>query len=195
MARSIAPANAVTPLGFVIAVPVAGSAQLVLADARGVVRKLTLDIGAGYARGVCEEVGMAVDPARLVAYVVGAGAPVAAVDLRTMRATRHRMAAPALLRGAGCPRCSPQRRAVWLGDGRLAVTGFDVRRSRTAPAGVGRAGGACGPVGEAGRGPPKTPATASSRPGAMATRAPSLTMMRCSSGIGLPAAARKRGIM
>jgi hypothetical protein len=79
---------------------------------------------------------MAVDPARLVAYVVGAGAPVAAVDLRTMRAARHRVAAPALLRDAGCPRCSPQRRAVWLGDGRLAVTGFDVRRSRKAPAGV-----------------------------------------------------------
>jgi hypothetical protein len=47
---------------------------------------------------------MAVDPARLVAYVVGAGAPVAAVDLRTMRAARHRVAAPALLRDAGCPR-------------------------------------------------------------------------------------------
>ncbi len=134
------PANAVTPLGFVLVVAVSGSAQVVLADAQGRLRKLTLDdISVGFARDICEEAGMAVDPARLVAYVVGAGAPIAEVDLRTMRATPHRVDA-ALLRGSGCRYCSAQRSAVWLGGGRLAVTGFDVRsrasRARSSPAGV-----------------------------------------------------------
>jgi hypothetical protein len=138
------PQNAVTRLGFVFVVAVAGSARLVVADAQGRVRTVRLgDISLGEAHGICQEAGLAVDRRRLVAYVVGAGAPVAAIDLRTLRVTRHRVAdAPALLAGSGCAECGAQRAAHWVGGRRFAVTGFDRRptrrafRSRTTPAGA-----------------------------------------------------------
>jgi hypothetical protein len=126
------PPNAVTPLGFVFVVPVAGAAVVVMADAEGRVQRVMLDdIALGHGRGICQDAGLAVDPQRLVAYVAGAGAKIAAIDLRTMRVTRH-----ARLAGPACRWCGAQRTAVWLGGGRLAVTGFDVRRNRKAPAGV-----------------------------------------------------------
>ena len=106
---------------------VGGSAQVVIIDSSGVVRKVGLDISLGEARGICEKAGLAVDPGRLVAYVVAAGSPVAEIDLRTMREqTRYR---GTRLTGSGCCECRAQRSAVWL-DGRLAVAGFDLRPTR-----------------------------------------------------------------
>ncbi len=64
--------------------------------------------------------GLAVDAAGGKAYVVGADEPVAEVDLATMAVTYHggsRTLAKAV--------SGPQRSAVWVGDGLLAVTGTD----------------------------------------------------------------------
>jgi hypothetical protein len=54
-----------------------------MVEATGRVQTLRLDdIFLGEAFGLCQSAGLAVDPARLVAYVVGAETPVAEVDLR-----------------------------------------------------------------------------------------------------------------
>ena len=85
--------------------------------------------------GLCQSAGLAVDPARLVAYIVGADAPVAAVDLRTMQVRRHHVTgAPALTR-SGCRACGAERSAVWLGGGRFAVAGSRLRPGRAHRAG------------------------------------------------------------
>ena len=128
------PPSAVTPLGFVMLVAAGGSATVAMVDAQGRVQRLRLDdISLGYARGVCEKAGLAVDPARLVAYVAGAGARVAAIDLRTMRGRRH-----ALLAGQRLPRV---RRAAQRGLARRwSPRGHGLRRPALAarrPAGVG----------------------------------------------------------
>jgi hypothetical protein len=133
------PPNAVTPLGFVMVLSVGSAARLVLADAQGTVRTRELRrIASGMAFGLCPELGLAVDQARLVAYVVGAHAPVAEIDLRTMRARNHRIApSPRLLTVRGCEGCGADLRAVWLGDDRLAVAGHhQPARRRARPAGA-----------------------------------------------------------
>jgi hypothetical protein len=126
-----APPHAVTPVGFLMVVTVAGTARVVLVDAASRVQIARLDdIGLGETFGLCQSAGLAVDPARLVAYVFGADAPVAAVDLRTMHVRRHRVTgAPALTR-SGCRACGAQRSAVWLGGGRFAVAGSRLRPGR-----------------------------------------------------------------
>ena len=73
--------------------------------------------------------GLAVDRRGRRAFVVAAGAPVAAVDLRTMRVRYHRSALPRPPRRPGFK----SRDALWLGKGLVAVFGQD---SPTAPAGV-----------------------------------------------------------
>jgi hypothetical protein len=86
--------------------------------------------------------GLAVDPAGRRAYVVAAGAPVAEVDLTTLRVGYHRLATPTsplrrlaswLLPPAEAKGASdgPARRALWLGDGLLAVAGSDAEASNT----------------------------------------------------------------
>jgi hypothetical protein len=86
--------------------------------------------------------GLAVDPAGRRAYVVAAGAPVAEVDLTTLRVGYHRLAKPtsplrrlanwlvppAEAKGATD---GPGRSARWLGDGLLAVAGSDAEASNT----------------------------------------------------------------
>jgi hypothetical protein len=79
--------------------------------------------------------GLAVDPAGARAFVVQAGAPVAEVDLRTLHVRYHTLSEPVSLLGRLHdwlePKAEakadegPTRRAVWLGNGLLAVTGFD----------------------------------------------------------------------
>jgi hypothetical protein len=79
--------------------------------------------------------GLAVDPSGARAFVVQAGAPVAEVDLRTRRVRYHSLAQPISLLGRLHdwlePKAEakadqgPTRRALWLGSGLLAVTGFD----------------------------------------------------------------------
>lgn len=133
--------NAVTDAGFVMLLSVAGAARLVVTDAQGHTRTRELpQIAAGELFGFCAAASLAVDQERLVAYVVGAHAPVAEVDLRTMETRQHRLArSPSLL--AGCRACGADLTAVWLGDGRFAVAGYELRptglrRHRVRPAGA-----------------------------------------------------------
>jgi hypothetical protein len=79
--------------------------------------------------------GLAVDSRGARAFVAQAGAPVAEVDLRTLRVRYHSLAEPISLLGRLHdwlePKAEakadqgPTRRALWLGNGLLAVTGFD----------------------------------------------------------------------
>jgi hypothetical protein len=121
--------SAVTPVGFVMVIAVGGSARLVLTDGTGRARTHELrEIAAGRSFGFCQGAGMVVDRSRMIAYVVGARAPVAEIDLRTMRARRHRIAsAPRLLTVRGCRACGADLTTAWLGGDRLAVAGIHVR--------------------------------------------------------------------
>jgi hypothetical protein len=76
--------------------------------------------------------GLALDPASGRAFVVQAGAPVAEVDLRRLSVRYHELSEPISLLGRlrdwldeAKAMQGPERRAVWLGNGRLAVTGVD----------------------------------------------------------------------
>jgi hypothetical protein len=78
--------------------------------------------------------GLAVDPTGARAFIVQAGAPVAEVDLRTLRVRYHTLSDPISLLGRLHdwldPKAEakadqgPTRQALWLGRGLLAVTGF-----------------------------------------------------------------------
>jgi hypothetical protein len=79
--------------------------------------------------------GLAVDPSGARAFVVQAGAPVAEVDLRTLRVRPHALSEPvSLLRGLrdwlepvaqAKATEGTNRHALWLGNGLLAVSGTD----------------------------------------------------------------------
>src|ERR671937_754148 len=83
--------------------------------------------------------GLALDPASGRAFAVQAGAPLAQVDLRRMSVRYHELAGSISLLGrlhdwldpAAEAKAmeGPDRHAVWLGDGRLAVTGVDYQAS------------------------------------------------------------------
>jgi hypothetical protein len=135
--------NAVTRAGFVMLASVAGAARLVVTEANGRVSTRPLpEIAAGESFGFCAGASLAVDQARLVAYVVGAHALVAEVDLRTMQVKNRRIApTPWLLSAGGCRACGAYLGAVWLGRGRFAVAGYQLRpsgprRRRVRPAGA-----------------------------------------------------------
>ena len=141
-------ANACASGAFVLLLePLAGIGPVMLAavDTRGGVRTVVLErIRAGWDAGDGEQPpdllphahpGLAVDP-RGRAFVVGAGAPVAEVDLRTLAVTYHDLDEPVSLLGRlhdwlepraeakGAP-VGPDRHARWLGEGILAVFGSD----------------------------------------------------------------------
>lgn len=85
--------------------------------------------------------GLAVDPASRRAYVLGADEPVAEVDLHTLRVTYHALAPARSLQMRTKDIRGPYRTAKWVGDGVLAVTGWNARRPagggpRFDPAGV-----------------------------------------------------------
>jgi hypothetical protein len=79
--------------------------------------------------------GLALDAASGRAFVVQAGAPLAEVDLRRLSVRYHELAEPISLLGRlrdwlepkaeAKAMQGPERRVVWLGNGRLAVTGVD----------------------------------------------------------------------
>ena len=79
--------------------------------------------------------GLAIDPSGARAFVVEAGAPVAEVDLCTLRVRYHSLSKPISLLGRlhdwleakaeAKADQGPPRQALWLGRGLLAVTGFD----------------------------------------------------------------------
>jgi hypothetical protein len=124
---------------------VSGAARLALVDVRGRLRSVTLQrirLGVRTKHGLeyADRAGLAVDPTRARAYVVAADAPVAEVDLRTMRVSYHRLG-PLFTQPAGAL-LARERTALWLGRGRLLVTGRDFISTRTrkealAPAGAG----------------------------------------------------------
>jgi hypothetical protein len=127
---------------------VTGAVRLALVDARGRLRSATLQrirLGVRMRHGLeyADRAGLAVDPARTRAYVVAADAPVAEVDLRTMRVSYHRLT-PLFARPSGggvTAVLARERRALWLGRGRLLVYGRDfvstrARKEALAPAGA-----------------------------------------------------------
>ena len=122
-----------------------GPATLVVVDRSGTVR--TADLGRisvgtdpfdheriGVIRSA--HAGLAVDPASRRAFVVGAASPLAEIDLASLAVRYHDLARPVSLLGRlrdwiepaaeakGAPD-GPSRSARWLGDGRLAVWGYD----------------------------------------------------------------------
>jgi len=123
-----------------------GPATLAVADASGRLRSARLDqtwvgtvwpTGQADPMGVQRLAGLAVDPAGGHAYVLGAGEPVAEVELAEMTVAYHDLAEPASLlhrlrrwlqptaQAKGIN--GPQRQACWLGDGKIALTGEDVQ--------------------------------------------------------------------
>ena len=135
-------ASARTPQGLVMLFPgplptasVRPAARLAVVDVRGRLRSVTLErIRLALRDGVqWDEAGLAVDPRRARAYVFAADAPVAEVDLRTMRFSYHRVEPlfmrPREVRGSEAQPDADlswrYRRALWLGDGRVLVFGGD----------------------------------------------------------------------
>ncbi len=121
-----------------------GQSHLVLVAPDGRLRTVALQqIRSGWqrsgsdARGVSHQwnPGLALDPASGRAFVVQAGAPVAEVDLRRLTVRYHELAEPISWLGRlhewlepkaeAKAMQGPERRAAWLGDGHLAVTGVD----------------------------------------------------------------------
>jgi hypothetical protein len=123
-----------------------GRARLVVSDANAGLRTVTLtEFTAGFKQlddtdgsGPRMEQavpGIAADPAGRRIYVVPGGGPVAEVDVASMEVTYHRLGRSAsplqrLARWWAPPAeakiiSGPSRSALWLGDGQLAVTGYD----------------------------------------------------------------------
>ena len=115
--------------------------ELAVADSEGRIHTVTL---ARISSGLVEDepVSRSVDPALAVdedgerAFVVGAGALVAELDLETMEVRYHELSRPVSLLGRLLDWLEPQaiakgptegvtRKAVWLGNDLLAVTGSD----------------------------------------------------------------------
>ena len=113
--------TAVTPLGLVVLLAGSdGRARLVLVEPQGLARIVRLGrVRMSAPGGLCERAGLAVDPSTLHAYVVGARAPVAEVDLRETQTVHYHAAAPAAAR---CRGCAVRRDALWLNGGRLVVS-------------------------------------------------------------------------
>jgi hypothetical protein len=134
LALLVTPANAI------------GRARLVVSDANAGLRTVTLaEINAGFKQlddtdgsGPRMEQavpGIAADPAGRLVYVVPAVGPLAEVDLASLAVTYHRLGRSEsplqrLVRWWAPPAeakiiSGPSRNALWLGDGQLAVTGYD----------------------------------------------------------------------
>jgi hypothetical protein len=120
-----------------------GTARLVVADAQGETATVSLDriaagaeIRTGHTVSRSARPGLALDRERNRAFVVGAGEPVAEVDLTTLSVQYHELRAPVSLLGrlrdwlepeaaAKVMPNGPERHARWLGNGYLAVWGLD----------------------------------------------------------------------
>jgi hypothetical protein len=112
-----------------------GPTTLTTVSSSGVVRSIVLDrIRTGFREpdeanplGAQRHAGLAVDVAGNRAFVVGAGEPVAEIDLVSLAVTYHggTRTLAKLLDG-------PFREAAWLPNGTIAVTGYDAHISRKA---------------------------------------------------------------
>ena len=102
--------------------------------------------------GTMRRPGLAVDPASDTAYVVDPSGLVASIDLRTLAVAYHRTARSALSRlGAWLTPAAeakglngPTRRAQWLGDDLIAITGIDQTVARQRSGGLVFSGRAAG---------------------------------------------------
>jgi hypothetical protein len=117
---------------------VAGAPRLVVVDSHGALRSVTLErirLGVRFTSSLyyMDRAALAVDASREQAYVFAADAPVAQVDLRTMRVSYHRVEPlflhPGELQGSE-PRpksavLGRERSALWLPNGRVLVSGRD----------------------------------------------------------------------
>jgi hypothetical protein len=107
-----------------------GPTTLATVDANRVVRSVLLDrvLSGEYqdeqdqSHFIDRQPGLAVDRAANRAYVVGAGEPVAEVDLTTLAVTYHGGSRTLAKTVDG-----PVREAYWLDNGRIAMTGYDSR--------------------------------------------------------------------
>ena len=132
------PISSVTEAGSAI-----GPTRLLEIDAKGRVRSVQLDSiqsGSAFDTGEPAEAwvpGLAVDAQAERAFVVGGGAPIAEVDLKTLQVTYHQLREPGSLldralewlvptAAAKGAISGPTREAVWLGNGLLAISGADV---------------------------------------------------------------------
>ena len=113
-----------------------GASRLVRVGSRGDIRSEPLpQIRSGLApHGSVAQIwdpGLAVDRSRRRAFVVQAQAPLAEVDVRTLQIRWHALEP---VTGVADAVVGPTRRALWLGRGLLAVTGFDSHFSPGDPA-------------------------------------------------------------
>lgn len=133
---------------------VTGATRLAVVDAGGRLRSVILErirlaVHSRNSMYYEDHAGLTVDPARSRAYVFAADAPVAEVDLRTMRVSYHRLESlflrPDELGGRnGQPKSAPlarERRALWAGNGQVVVFGRDFvaegsRKEALVPAGA-----------------------------------------------------------
>lgn len=149
------PASTRTPESLVLLLGTYGgfeSARVAVVDADGEVRVATVShipIGTIWQEresespvGETRHPGLAVDPSGGKAFLVGAGAPLAEIDLATLEVTYHQLSEPVSLLGrlrnwlepaAQAKAVSgPVRYARWIADGRIAVTGSDNSISKDA---------------------------------------------------------------
>jgi hypothetical protein len=96
--------------------------RLLVADARGGIRVAPLR---RFPRAPGGAPGLAFDPDGRRAIVVAPGAPIAEVNLRTMRVRYHRVGLPPLRRPPRGRELLSHREALWLGHGLVAVFGDD----------------------------------------------------------------------
>ena len=113
--------------------------RVAVIDANGRVRSVALGrLRLAFRDGTrWDEAGLVVDPAGRRAYVVAADAPLAEVDLRTLRASYHRLdflsVRPGELHRAPARPgrvLNRSRDAIWLGEGRMLVSGRDLVAGR-----------------------------------------------------------------
>jgi hypothetical protein len=134
LALLVAPANAIGRARLVVSDADANLHTVALAEVTAGSRQLDDADGSG-PRAEQAVPGIAADPAGRRVYVVPAGGPLAEVDLASLAVTYHRLGRSAspwqrLGRWWAPPAeakiiSGPSRTALWLGDGQLAVTGYD----------------------------------------------------------------------
>jgi hypothetical protein len=124
---------------FVLLEPGRQTRRLASVDRTGRLRSVSLRLPLRRRHSRLARPALVADPVREHAYVLTGGRVVVDVDLQRMRVRRRRLQ-PALEQGASGARF-PVRDGLWLGGGRLAVSGHDAvpsrrLRPRTYPAGL-----------------------------------------------------------
>ena len=124
---------------FVLLEPGGRTRRLAAVDSTGRLRSVSLRLPLRRRHSRLARPALVADPVREHAYVLTGGRVLVDVDLQRMRVRRRRLQ-PALEQGATGARF-PVRGGLWLGGGRLAVSGHDAvpgrrLRPRTYPAGL-----------------------------------------------------------